>query len=199
MTDQPSNYAADVECAIGLNVGGDGTEGVYAARDAVLAVRDREMERLKLLVAASSEPGQAVRMAAQYADRAIENGERAKQAKAERDRVQQAACRTAENLRAAEDRVAELEAEAALSRAVLARVRQMADYWEQQLPDVIRTPAVVSALRAVLDRAQQPTNPVAAVEVRQPCPYCADHQMIPRRQYVEHVARLHPTESQPTT
>ncbi|MFB6776532.1 hypothetical protein ACFCX0_03665 [Streptomyces sp. NPDC056352] len=48
--------------------------------DAVLAVRDREMERLKLLVAASGEPGHAVRMAAQYADRAIENGERAKRA-----------------------------------------------------------------------------------------------------------------------
>ncbi|WP_385618604.1 hypothetical protein PXH67_06395 [Streptomyces sp. P8-A8] len=80
MTDQPSNYAADVECAIGLNVGDGGTEGVHAARDAVLAVRDQEIERLKLLVAASSEPGHAVRMAAQYADRAIENGKRAEQA-----------------------------------------------------------------------------------------------------------------------
>jgi hypothetical protein len=45
--------------------------------DAVLAVRDREIERMKLLVAASESPGHAVRMAAQYADRAIENGQRA--------------------------------------------------------------------------------------------------------------------------
>jgi hypothetical protein len=40
------------------------------------------IERLKLLVAASSEPGHAVRMAAQYAERAIENGKRAEQAEA---------------------------------------------------------------------------------------------------------------------
>ena len=46
MTNQPSNYAAAVECAIGLNSGG-GAEGVYAARDAVLAIRDREMEQLR--------------------------------------------------------------------------------------------------------------------------------------------------------
>ena len=39
-----------------------------------------EVERMKLLVAASSEDGQAVRMAAQYAERAIENGERADRA-----------------------------------------------------------------------------------------------------------------------
>ena len=38
-------------------------------------------------------------------------------------------------------------------RAVVARVRQMADVWEQQLPEVIRTPAVVSALRAALELA----------------------------------------------
>jgi hypothetical protein len=50
--------------------------------DAVMAVRDRELERMKIMVAASSEPGQAVRMAAQYADRAIENGERAERAEA---------------------------------------------------------------------------------------------------------------------
>lgn len=37
------------------------------------------------------------------------------------------------------------------------------------------------------------TTPLAGrVEVRQPCPYCGDRQMIPTRQYVEHVARLHP-------
>lgn len=45
--------------------------------DALLALRDREMERMKVLVAASESPGHAVRLAAQYADRAIENGERA--------------------------------------------------------------------------------------------------------------------------
>jgi hypothetical protein len=45
--------------------------------DAILAVRDREMERMKVLVAASESDGHAVRLAAQYADRAIENGERA--------------------------------------------------------------------------------------------------------------------------
>ncbi|QDO02190.1 hypothetical protein FNV62_43550 [Streptomyces sp. RLB3-17] len=34
---------------------------------------------MELLVAASESPGRAVRMAAQYADRAIENGQRADQ------------------------------------------------------------------------------------------------------------------------
>jgi hypothetical protein len=38
--------------------------------------------------------------------------------------------------------------------AVVARLRQMTDYWEQQLPDVIRTPAVVSAIRAALEAAE---------------------------------------------
>lgn len=33
------------------------------------------------------------------------------------------------------------------------RIRQMADAWEQQLPEVIRTPAVVSALRAAVAQA----------------------------------------------
>ncbi|MGW0032079.1 hypothetical protein ACWDXD_19915 [Streptomyces sp. NPDC003314] len=59
----------------------------YAHADAVLTVRDAEMERMKLLVAASSEDGQAVRMAAQYAERAIENGERAERAQAALDAV----------------------------------------------------------------------------------------------------------------
>jgi hypothetical protein len=40
-------YADDVECAIGLNVDCGGTEGVHRVRDAVLAVRDRDMERLR--------------------------------------------------------------------------------------------------------------------------------------------------------
>ncbi|MEU3283250.1 hypothetical protein, partial [Streptomyces antibioticus] len=38
-------------------------------------------------------------------------------------------------------------------RAVVARIGQMTDAWEQQLPEVIRTPAVVSALRAALEPA----------------------------------------------
>lgn len=41
------DLAVDVECAIGLNTGGGGADGVYAARDAVLAVRDQEVERLR--------------------------------------------------------------------------------------------------------------------------------------------------------
>jgi hypothetical protein len=42
-------YAAAVECAIGLNVDCGGTEGVHRVRDAVLAVRDAELERLEKL------------------------------------------------------------------------------------------------------------------------------------------------------
>ena len=41
--------------------------------------------------------------------------------------------------------------------AALARIRQMTDYWEQHLPEVIRTPAVVSAIRAALELAGQPS------------------------------------------
>lgn len=37
------------------------------------------------------------------------------------------------------------------------------------------------------------TSPIAGrIEVRRPCPYCGDRQMIPTHQYDEHVARLHP-------
>ncbi|MGW2379285.1 hypothetical protein [Streptomyces sp. NPDC001658] len=37
------------------------------------------------------------------------------------------------------------------------------------------------------------TSPIAGrVEVRQPCPWCGDRQMIPSTQFEEHVARLHP-------
>jgi hypothetical protein len=39
-------YANDVECAIGLNVDCGGTEGVHRVRDAVLAVRDEQIEEL---------------------------------------------------------------------------------------------------------------------------------------------------------
>jgi hypothetical protein len=37
------------------------------------------------------------------------------------------------------------------------------------------------------------TSPIAGrIEVRVPCPYCGDRQMIPRSQFDEHVMRLHP-------
>lgn len=40
------------------------------------------------------------------------------------------------------------------------------------------------------------TSPLAGkIEVRKPCPYCGDRQMIPTHQFREHVARLHPDES----
>jgi hypothetical protein len=56
-------------------------------------------------------------------------------------------------------------------RAVVARIRQMADAWEQQLPEVIRTPAVVSALRAALEPAvssvgQAPADRKAEARIR---------------------------------
>ena len=47
--------------------------------------------------------------------------------------------------------------------AVIERVAQMADAWESQLPEVIRTPAVVSAIRAALEAAEAP-----APETHQP-------------------------------
>ncbi|MFB7312937.1 hypothetical protein [Streptomyces sp. NPDC056192] len=120
---QPSSDSLRELYAAAINAMVDGTEGCangHRLADAVLSVRDREMERMQLLVAASSEPGNAVRMAAQYADRAIENGKRAEQAEADFVRVQQVACTRAENLRNAKGRLAELE-------AVIARVRQMAE------------------------------------------------------------------------
>jgi hypothetical protein len=68
------------------------------------------------------------------------------------------------------------EKETARLQAVVARLRQMTDHWEQQLPEVIRTPAVVSAIRAVLEAADEPSR--MAGEAQQPetqavgdCPY----------------------------
>ena len=49
-------------------------------------------------------------------------------------------------------------------RAVAARLTQMTDYWEQQLPEVIRTPAVVSAIRAALEAAAVPPAPAVPVD-----------------------------------
>lgn len=54
-------------------------------------------------------------------------------------------------------------------------------------------PAEPAPETAVADVPPEPT-PAARVEVRDPCPYCGDHQLIPRRQMVEHVSRLHPDE-----
>jgi hypothetical protein len=47
-------------------------------------------------------------------------------------------------------------------RAVVARIGQMADYWEQHLPEAIRTPAVVSGLRAALEPAASSAVPAPA-------------------------------------
>lgn len=44
----------------------------------------------------------------------------------------------------------EMRAQTERAEAVLARIGQMADAWEQRLPEVIRTPAVVSAIRAAI-------------------------------------------------
>ncbi|WP_042174679.1 hypothetical protein [Streptomyces sp. NBRC 110035] len=53
--------------------------------------------------------------------------------------------------------------------AALARIRQMADYWEQHLPEVIRTPAVVSALRAALEPVVPVSSPPADRAAPAPC------------------------------
>ncbi|MFF7851893.1 hypothetical protein ACFZDF_30540 [Streptomyces sp. NPDC007910] len=121
----------------------------YAHADAVLTVRDAEMERMKLLVAASSEDGQAVRMAAQYAERAIENGERA-------DRAEQLAA----DLRA---QVITEQKRAEQAEAALARVRDVADGWAktaQRYPDSrLSTETVAYIIRTALDphQTQEPT------------------------------------------
>ncbi|MFD4596781.1 hypothetical protein ACFWPQ_01985 [Streptomyces sp. NPDC058464] len=46
-----------------------------------------------------------------------------------------------------------LASHAGRQQAALTRFGEMADAWEQQLPEVIRTPAVVSAIRAALELA----------------------------------------------
>jgi hypothetical protein len=68
--DTPAGYPNDIAAAIWRVVG-------------------REIERMKVLVAASESDGHAVRMAAQYADKAIENGERAERAEAAIERVRE--------------------------------------------------------------------------------------------------------------
>ncbi|MGW4703744.1 hypothetical protein [Streptomyces sp. NPDC004285] len=56
----------------------DQLDTLYAERDTLLT----EIERMKILVVASSEDGQAIRMAGRFAEKANENGERADQAEA---------------------------------------------------------------------------------------------------------------------
>lgn len=95
--------------------------------DALLAVRDREMERMKVMVAASESPGHAVRLAAQYADRAIENGERAARLE-ERLRLttdEKVVDLAGENIRLVCEESARLKAEVAAARKF---AREMRDF-----------------------------------------------------------------------
>lgn len=101
-------------------VQGGGCVDLVAATDAVMAVRDREMERMKLLVAASESPGHAVRMAANYADKAIENGERADQ--------------LAGQLAALKRAHVALATQAGRDQAALARVRVLAEEHPVSIP-----------------------------------------------------------------
>lgn len=52
-------------------------------------------------------------------------------------------------------------------------------------------PKILAGLAGVVSKPE-PTNPGAAVEVRDRCPHCGDHQLVPRVQMAEHLARLHP-------
>lgn len=184
MTNQPSNYAAEVECAIGLNAGG-GAEGVYAARDAVLALRDRETEQLRDALGAVTGQCRAAEA------RVAELEQQLADADAEIAELAEHNDRTCEAVTRAE------QAEAAIARVLVVLVDPLLHTAD---PERQGERYLARQIRAALDEPQQPTtNPAAAVEVRQPCPYCGDHQMIPRRQYAEHVARLHPEQPQPTT
>lgn len=97
----------------------------------VLAVRDRHMDEV-----------------------AAENDVLRHRAERLRARAEQAE----DLLRVAHDTSNRSEAERAAAEqratqagAAVARIRQMVDHWEQRLPETIRTPAVVSAIRAALD------------------------------------------------
>lgn len=76
--------------------------------------------------------------------------------------------------------------------AVLRDLIHKAEEWDGHI--------TVQELRRLADEAQQQpalrpdfTSPIAGrVEVRDPCPWCGDRQLIPRHQMTEHVARLHP-------
>ncbi|MEV8396105.1 hypothetical protein ACFVAF_34695 [Streptomyces sp. NPDC057596] len=45
------------------------------------------------------------------------------------------------------------------AEAVIERVRQMTDAWEQRLPDTIRTATAVEAIRAALPEPKESTTP----------------------------------------
>lgn len=84
----------------------------------------------------------------------------------------------------------------AVTRAVVKAVDRLTTQ-VGRIADALTTPVVEYEVTAD-DNATTPvipdfTSPIAGrVEVRQPCPYCGDRQMIPRHQFDEHVARLHP-------
>lgn len=66
----------------------------------------------------------------------------------------------------AEQAALEAQQERDRLRAVVARLAQMADHWEQKLPEVIRTPAVVSAIRAALEPAVSVVPPATNQALR---------------------------------
>lgn len=113
-----------------------------------LILPEEIVEGLRLLAAGMQpEPGSPA-----YTRR-LAAGERDEQ------QAQQGGAETRDALMAAH---AALAAHAGRQQAVLTRIGQMADHWEQQLPEVIRTPAVVSAIRAALERADTPAAAPAA-------------------------------------
>ncbi|MYS72377.1 hypothetical protein GTY88_18405 [Streptomyces sp. SID5926] len=67
----------------------------------------------------------------------------------------------------AEQAAIEAEQERDRLLAVAARIQQMADAWEERLPETIRTPAVVSALRAVERVPAAPLPPVVQSPIRE--------------------------------
>lgn len=71
----------------------------------------------------------------------------------------------------------------------------------KRLANHTANPASFTRTPPVADDRDTPTTPVSPdftsplagrIELRKPCPYCGDRQMIPTHQYDEHVARLHP-------
>ncbi|MFE2019860.1 hypothetical protein ACFW9O_17675 [Streptomyces sp. NPDC059499] len=60
-------------------------------------------------------------------------------------------------------------------------------------------PRCIAARKRETERQPDFTSPLTGIEVRNPCPYCGDHQLIPRHRMAEHIARLHPDERRPAT
>ncbi|MGW7087523.1 hypothetical protein ACWGH2_29060 [Streptomyces sp. NPDC054871] len=100
--------------------------------------------------------------------------------------------------------------ETAPQRYILGSDNPFRDYW-QDIADKIGARAVIvtpetidipandttaylgAAVTGGEDSGPDFTRPIAGrIEVREPCPYCGDRQMIPRVEFAEHVARLHP-------